>query len=141
MTDIKLKKIMVALAMNGDEERVIGKAVEISEGFGSSLIVVHVNDIHAGKMSMMMDSPPKFTAEDIRQRFIDHGFEETAKMIEIQIIESESPAKAIGEAAKNIDLLVLGHRPQSTFKMNFFDSVDEGIINHVSCPVLVVPKV
>jgi nucleotide-binding universal stress UspA family protein len=141
MSNIQIDKIMVALAMNGDEERVIAHAVNITAEFGSSLTAVHVNDIHAGKMTMMMDAPTKFTEKDIRERFSEHGFDDTAQSIQVILLESESPAKAIGDVAKGFDLLVLGHRPQSTFKMNFFDSVDEGIVNNVECPVLVVPKI
>jgi len=140
MNDIKLKKIMIALAMNGDEGRVIEKAVELSNGFGASLIVVHVNDIHAGKMSMMMDSPEKFEEEDIRQSFRDYGFESIADKIQIEIIMAEKVPVAIASAVGDADLLVLGHRKMNTFKASFMDSVDEGIINLIDCPVLVVQK-
>ncbi|MBF88514.1 MAG: hypothetical protein CMG75_02460 [Candidatus Marinimicrobia bacterium] len=39
-----------------------------------------------------------------------------------------------------MDLLVLGHRKMSTFKSRIMDTIDEGIINHVQCPVLVARK-
>jgi len=39
MNDIKLKKIMIALAMNDDEGRVIEKAVELSNGLGHHLLL------------------------------------------------------------------------------------------------------
>ena len=39
MNDIKLKKIMIALATNGDEGRVIEKAVELSNGLGHHLLL------------------------------------------------------------------------------------------------------
>jgi nucleotide-binding universal stress UspA family protein len=37
-------------------------------------------------------------------------------------------------------LLVLGHRKMNKFKASFMDSVDEGIANLVSCPVVVIQK-
>ncbi|MDP7095535.1 MAG: universal stress protein, partial [Candidatus Marinimicrobia bacterium] len=58
----------------------------------------------------------------------------------IKIIKDENISKAIAAVTENVDLLILGHRKQSLFKKNFFDSVDEGIVNHASCPVMVIPK-
>ncbi len=44
------------------------------------------------------------------------------------------------EASSVADMLILGHPRRSTFKDKFFDSVDEGIVNRVNCPVVIVPK-
>jgi len=68
------------------------------------------------------------------------GFNDLAEAIKVLIIESENPATAISAAAKNAYLLIIGHRKMSTFKAHFFDSVDEGIVNNVDCPILVIPK-
>ena len=54
--------------------------------------------------------------------------------------EQNFRVQIVPEQTKDIDLLVLGHRRMSTFKSNLMDSVDEGIVNHAKCPVLVVPK-
>jgi len=96
------KNILVSLCGRGDESIVINEAINIADG--GQLSFVHVNDLHAGEMSMMMDAP-------------DKKYEEA-----------------------DMDLLILGHRKQSFFKHHFFDSVDEGIVNTSTCPVLVVPK-
>ena len=57
------------------------------------------------------------------------------------LIKSDSSIpKAIYKASEGKDLVVLGHRKQSFFKENFFDSIDEGIVNKVLCPLLVIPK-
>ncbi len=134
------KNIVLALCGRGDEGDVIRKAMELKNKLDANLTVVHVNDLHAGEMSMMMDSPHKFTEEEIRERFIVNGFEKEAKYIAIKIIKDENISKAIAAVTENVDLLILGHRKQSLFKKNFFDSVDEGIVNHASCPVMVIPK-
>jgi len=131
---------MLALCGRGDEGDVIRKAIELKNQLGANLTVVHVNDLHAGEMSMMMDAPHKFTEEEVRERFIANGFAEEAKGLEIKIVKDESISKAIAEVTKNADLLILGHRKQNSFKEHFFDSVDEGIVNHANCPVMVVPK-
>mgnify|MGYP000023471648 FL=1 len=135
------KYIMLALVVEKDEERLIREAADIVEKTDADLTVIHINDPHSGEMSMMMDSPgPEILEENIRDLFRSFGFNELAEAIKVLIIESENPATAISEAAKNAYLLIIGHRKMSTFKAHFFDSVDEGIVNNVDCPILVIPK-
>ncbi len=134
------KRILLALCGRGDEGDVIRKAMELKNQLGANLTVIHVNDIHAGEMSMMMDSPHKFTEEEIRERFAANGFEKEADGIDIKIVKDENTAQAIASVTENVDMLILGHRKQSSFKEHFFDSVDEGIVNHANCPVMVIPK-
>ncbi|RMF09981.1 MAG: universal stress protein [Candidatus Neomarinimicrobiota bacterium] len=135
------KTVIAALSMKGDETRVIDEAVRLANSFGSHLIVAHVNDPHAGSPSMMMDSPGlKITEEDIRNLFREAGHEEFAPRIEVQLPVSESIPKALKSLCERGDLLILGHRRMTTFREHFMDSIDEGIVNHVSCPVLIVQK-
>ena len=139
MDNPQINNITVALAMTGDEQGMIQYAMHYAEIFNASLTVIHLQDPHAGGMSMMMDAPEKFSEEDISNLLAECGIND-AHSVSIQVVESESPSQAIGEAEKDTDLLVLGHRQMSIFKSNFMDSVDEGIVNNVTCPVLVVPK-
>ncbi len=135
------KTIMVALSGKGNEIKLIDESVRIKNSFNAKMVVIHVNDPHAGEMSMMMDSPGhRFTEEDIRNLFRSAGHEEVANRLIVRIITATSIHKAISDEAKETDLLILGHQKMNVFKENFFDSVDEGIVNRVSCPVLVVPK-
>lgn len=131
---------MLALCGRGDEGDVIRKAMELKNQLDANLTVVHVNDLHAGEMSMMMDSPHEFTEEEIRERFVANGFEKEAESVSIKIVEGENIAKAIATETVNTDLLILGHRKQNSFNKHFFDSIDEGIVNHASCPIMVIPK-
>ena len=132
---------MIALVARGDEGDVIKEAVKIARSSKAELIAVHVNDPHAGEMTMMMDSRgPRLEEEDIRNRFRTNGFIEEAESVQVKIINSEKISQTLAGETEGIDLLVLGHRKMSTFKSRIMDSVDEGMINHVECPVLVVPK-
>ena len=49
-------------------------------------------------------------------------------------------SKSIEKNTQDCDLLIVGHRKMSQFKSSLMDSVDEGIANLISCPVLVVQK-
>ena len=133
-------KIMVALIGDGSEQPVIEQAVNIANDLKANLVVIHVNEPHAGEMSMMMDSPKKVTAEMMQDQIKEYGYESILGKLEFIIVEGESIAKMIEHHCKDFDLLIVGHRKMSEFKANFMDSVDEGITNIVACPVLVVQK-
>ncbi len=134
------KNIMLALCGRGDDGSVILEAMELKNQLGANLTVIHVNDLRAGEMSMMMDAPKKITVDDIKETISSCGFEDDVEKIKILIVENESITKAIAEYTSDVDLLILGHRRMSTFKEHFFDSIDEGIVNHVNCPVMVILK-
>ncbi|HJL77733.1 MAG TPA: universal stress protein [Candidatus Marinimicrobia bacterium] len=134
------KKIMVSLIGDGSEQPVVDQAYHLANKLGARLTAIHVNDLHAGEMSMMMDSPKKVTDEMIRDQIKDYGYESILGELEIIITENESVSKAIEQHSKDFDLLIVGHRKMSEFKSHFMDSIDEGIANLVPCPVLVVQK-
>ena len=136
----KYQNIMVALVGDGNEQPVVEQAVLLAEHFQSKLSAIHVNDLHAGGMSMMMDSPKKITADMIRNQMKDFGFERILEELDIIITKGENIAKSIEPHCQGIDMLILGHRKMSDFKASITDSVDEGITNLVACPVLVVQK-
>jgi len=132
---------MLALVVEEAEASLIREAVAIMESTGSKLTVIHVNHPRAGEMSMMMDMPGRVILEEnVRELFCSSGFDDLADKIKVLILESDNTATAISEAAQKADLLILGHRKMSTFKSHFMDSVDEGIVNNVDCPILVIPK-
>jgi nucleotide-binding universal stress UspA family protein len=135
-----VNNIYVGIVMDGDEKRVIEHAIAVSEKFNAKLTAIHVNDEYAGEMSMMMDSPEKYEENDIRDAFRTYGFEVIAETMNVKIIMAENIPKAIVEESSEADLLVLGHKRMSSFKASFMDSTDEGVVNLIECPVLVVQK-
>ena len=131
-------RIMVALVARGDERSIIKQAVLYTEKFNAQLIAIHVNQPALSQPKGSIDS--KVNEMDIQGRFIEYGYEHIVEDIEIIIEYGESISKTINKYADDIDLVILGHRKQSTFKSRIMDSIDEGISNLVSCPVLVVQK-
>ena len=131
-------RIMVALVARGDERSVIKQAVLYTEKFNAQLIAIHVNQPALSQPKGAIDS--KVNEMDIQGRFIEYGYEHIVEDIEIIIEYGESISKTINKYADDIDLVILGHRKQTTFKSRIMDSIDEGISNLVSCPVLVVQK-
>jgi len=137
----KYKKIMVALVGDGTEKEVVEHALQLSKDLECPLVAIHVNDVNAGGMSMMMDSPKAIDREAIQKQLSDYlGDDGSSERIDIIIDESGSISRSIEKHTIDCDLLIVGHRKMSKFKSSFMDSIDEGITNLVSCPVLVVQK-
>jgi nucleotide-binding universal stress UspA family protein len=80
------------------------------------------------------------TEEVIRNRFTEYGFEQIVNDLEIIITKGENISEKIQEHSNDIDMLVVGHKKMGGFIASIMDSVDEGISNLISCPVLVVQK-
>ena len=132
------KKIMVALVARGDEKSVIEQAVILANKFEAQLIVIHV---HQPVLSQPKgDSELNVTEEIIRNRFTEYGFGQIVNDLEIIITEGENIPEKIQEHINDIDILVVGHKKMGGFIASIMDSVDEGISNLISCPVLVVQK-
>jgi len=134
------KNITVALAGKEDEIPMIDEAVRLSITLKAKLTVLHVNSPHAGKMSMMMDSPKKYVKEDFIKMFHNAGHEEMAKVLQIKIVENKSISNGIAEMAEDCDLLIMGHDRMGKMKELMTDSIDEIIGNKVNCPVLIISK-
>lgn len=134
------KNIAVALAGKDNEVPVIDEAVRLAINLKAKICVIHINDLRAGKMSMMMDSPKKYVKDDFIKMFHNAGHEEIAKIIEVKIVENASVSKGIAELASDCDLLILGHTKMSKVKEVLTDSIDEVVVNVSNCPVLIIPK-
>ena len=72
--------------------------------------------------------------------FIKYGYEKVISEIKFVIEYGENISDIIKNYSDEINLIILGHRKMSTFKSHIMDSVDEGISNLISCPVLIVQK-
>ncbi len=132
------KKIMVALVARGDEKSVIEQAVILANKFEAQLTVIHV---HQPVLSQPKGgSELNVTEEIIRNRFTKYGFGQIVNDLEIIITKGENIPEKIQEHINDIDMLVVGHKKMGGFIASIMDSVDEGISNLISCPVLVVQK-
>jgi nucleotide-binding universal stress UspA family protein len=133
--------ILVALSCTGDETPVLDEAVRLKNTLKANLSAVHVNDPHAGELSMMIEARGhKFEESEIRGIFHNAGHEEIAAQIDVKIFTGNSVIKEITAITEGFDLLVVGHSKVSGLIERLKDTLDERIVNHVNCPVLVVPK-
>ena len=133
------KNIAVALAGRDDELPMIDEAVRLAITLKAKLCVIHINLPHAGEISMMVNSPKKYTQDDFIKMFHEAGHEEIAKKINVKIIEQAVVSKGIAKLASDCDLLILGHDHMGKMKEILTDSIDEVIVNISNCPVLIIP--
>ena len=93
-----------------------------------------------------LDQPDGFDAaygeDDARQR-LDRAVDEVASEIGDvdleRIVVCDLPARALLEAARDADLLVVGSRGAGGFKGLLLGSVSQQVVQHAPCPVVVVP--
>ena len=129
---------MVALVARGDEKSVIEQAVILTNKFEAQLTAIHV---HQPVLSQPKGgSELNVTEEIIRNRFTKYGFGQIVNDLAIIITKGENIPEKIQEHINDIDMLVVGHKKMGGFIASIMDSVDEGISNLISCPVLVVQK-
>ena len=136
----KINKILLAMAGDSRELNLVLEAVRFKNQLDSSLDIVHVNDVHAGEMSMMMDSPKKITKTVLLDQLNTYGCQDSLSDANIIILKNDNYEAAISMLAKDYDLVILGHRKMGEIRENISDSIDQVIANDVLCPVLVINK-
>jgi nucleotide-binding universal stress UspA family protein len=133
------KTIMVALNGVAEEDAVIKKSFQLADALGAKLQILHVNELDAGSMHMMMDYFPKTTSNDLKERIKECGFEEKIPGIDFLTLTGKTPVEGIVEAATDADLLVMGHHKKNLLISILTDSVDDIVNDRVDCPVLMIP--
>ena len=74
--------------------------------------------MHAGDMSMMIDSPKEVTTDDIKTQLNKYLGEDNAKTIDVLVHQGESISKTIQKHSQDCYLFIVGHRKMSQFKAN-----------------------
>jgi nucleotide-binding universal stress UspA family protein len=152
------EKILVPLDGSAHSTRALDIAIQIAKKFGGKIALIHVYSIVAGTIIMPEPTtltPPGVpvmapleiskiadTARKAGNRILDDG-EQKAKAENVQvekILEEGHVVQEIIRTAKegSFDLIVIGARGVSRIRELLLGSVTDGVIHHVSCPVLVV---
>jgi len=145
----KLGKIMVAFDGSSDSEKAVRMAAMLAGGFRSELVVVHIYSSPvlaysgAGAMPVPNYAELEDAAKDGGQKVLAKGVQlakDSGVAARGELLEGSSTVQALVEysAAEKVDLLVLGTRGNTGFKKLVLGSVSSGVVNHSSCPVLVV---
>lgn len=135
---MKYKKIMISFEDNKHDHEVLKHAMDIAERNGATLTLLHINSNHAGYPSRAMRTMEhSFTKEEL-QKIVDDIPHDV--QVNIELVKTDKIMNTIIKKAVDYDLLVMGHRHVSFIESLFGDSLDERVVNHVDCDVLVVKQ-
>ena len=154
------KKILVPLDGSEHSMKALDVAVQIAKKFDGKITLLHVYSISA--FPLIMPEPTTLTPPGIplvTQREVSKITEATRKTGEDILANGEEKVKAEGVLVEkvlleghvvneivrtaregNYDLIVIGARGISKMRELLLGSVTDGVIHHVSCPVLVVKQ-
>jgi nucleotide-binding universal stress UspA family protein len=156
--DDVFEKILVPLDGSEHSTKALSFAIEIARKFGGKLTLVHVYSVvvttgmmyeptSAGVMRIPVLSDAEVSrlvqyARETGNRILAEGEQRvSAEKVEVDSILTEGRVvEEISRVAKEgrFDLIVIGARGVSHIREILLGSVTEGLMHHVSCPILVV---
>ena len=134
------KRILVAVDGSPKSEKTITIALDLAERYGSSVAIVHVREYERYE-GTDVDMGPPIPADELVDkvvaRFREKGIQTSG---EIRRVSSGDTPQQIVEAAEAADaeLIVLGSRGMGEFKSLLLGGVANKVVQHATCPVLLV---
>ena len=137
----------IIVGVDGSEaaEHVLRWAADEAERWGATLMVV--NAWAAPRALTPFDAGVTFDVTALEEAgrsdlvarvdVVRQEMGDEAPVMEVRLVGA-SPAHALIEAAKDADLLVVGHRGRGGFAGLLLGSVSQQAVHHASCPVVVV---
>ena len=133
---------MVALGGKLINPSVIHETARMADIFDAKITVVHIRWPGAGELTMMMEPLPVYTEEELRELFRNAGYESLADEVAVKIHEGKSVAKSLAHLTQAADMLIVGHKYRNRLQAALsIGSVQQQILDVISCPVLVVPLI
>ena len=155
--DLLFKKILVPLDHSEHSRRALDVAIQIAKKFGGKITLIHVYSVVV--TPLMMPEPSTLTpsipvmpeayvsklaeaAQEAGNRVLEEG-KQRAKTEEVEVDAMLVEGHAVQEIIRvskegNFDLIVMGARGVSHIREMLLGSVTDGVMHHVTCPVLVV---
>jgi len=134
------KRILVAVDGSPKSEKTITIALDLAGRYDSSVTIVHVREYERYEGADVDMGPPIPADELVDQvvaRFRERGIQTSG---EIRRVSSGDTPQQIVEAAEAADaeLIVLGSRGMSELKSLVLGGVANKVVQHATCPVLLV---
>jgi nucleotide-binding universal stress UspA family protein len=134
------ERIIVAVDGSPKSEETILIALDLAERYGSAVTIVHVREFERYEGSDVDLGPPTPAEElvdDVLTRFRDKGIEAHG---EIRRVSSGNTPEQIVKVAESVEaeLIVLGSRGMSEWKSLVLGGVANKVVQHATCPVLLI---
>lgn len=143
-----MKKILVAINIEKNADRLIGQAEELARVFGSKVWILHVNEPDPDDY-LGLEAGPQFAQDKRVENRKREGelvkrlaAELQQKNIEAEGVQLEgSTTKMIKEAVTrlNADIVIAGHHKRNFFYQMFVGSKEQDLMENLKIPVMLVP--
>lgn len=143
-----MKKILVAINIEKNADRLIEKAQEIALAFNSKIWILHVSEPDPDDY-LGLEAGPQYAQDKRVENRKKEGelVKRLAEELRSKNIEAEgvqlkgSTAKMIKQEVQkiNADLVIAGHHKKNFFYQMFVGSIEQDIIDDLDIPVLLVP--
>jgi len=153
---------VIAVACHGDERHLLSKGLDWAQRHGAETVVAHAHirdalpayrpkseviytDLGEVDQEDMVEvgSPrnPGITDADALEAYVRDTLGRPLAAEELRcVVIDATDEEALLDLAKQAACLVLGHHPHGGIAHFFLRSVDERLLNHASCPVLILPE-
>ncbi len=143
-----MKKILVAINLEKNADRLLAKAEELAQAFGSKIWILHVSEPDPDDF-LGLEAGPQFAQDKrVEKRKIEGALVKRLaedlrqKNIEAEAVQLEgSTAKMIKKEVQkiNADIVIAGHHKKNFFYQMFVGSLEQDLIDDLGIPVLLVP--
>ncbi len=129
--------ILIPVEIDVDEFHWLSTALQFARRVTADVYILFVNDVQAGYRH------PTISAEELEARVRAHLDPKQFKGLSISFIIAKGDVSSCVKefcVENQIDMIATGHKHHSRIYGSLFDTTDEGIIDAVEIPVLVIPK-
>ena len=152
------EKILVPLDGSEHSAKALEKAIQIAKKFEARITLIHVYSVYVQPIllpeptTVGISTVPLLTAAEVSKvaetarsagnRILADG-EEKAKSEDVQVEKMLVEGHAVQEIVRvakegDFDLVVMGARGLSRIKEILLGSVSDGVMHHVTCPIMLV---
>jgi len=149
---LSIKKILVTIDGSENSKKAAEYAISLAKKYDAELIILYVlySELGFAYSNLLGVTTPRAIKDvlETQKKDVQKWFDEIKRKLanskisvtdRIIVSVSSIVGEIVGFADKEkIDLIILGTRGRTGFKKLLLGSVAQGVVNHSSCPVMVV---
>ena len=138
-----IKKIIIALDGSNSALNATNYAIELAKALNAEIEIVSIINYSIGNIDAGILPQDIENANKKRTKKLIAKIKKEHSNVAIKDFESVGiPEKEISKILKDwkADLLILGHHAHSFIESLFMKSVEKKLLNHIKCPILIIPE-
>jgi nucleotide-binding universal stress UspA family protein len=133
----ELARIGVGYDASPESEHALEAARQLATAHGATVKAFWVVSLQ----EVREDKPIPADWPDAIDELIESHSEELAQLHGIEgVVTYGGPREELGQAGRELDLLIVGSRSSGPISRTFHGSVSRYLVRHATCPLLVVPR-